>query len=109
MPTCHSKSRSYEQGGLFGRPMAGDSVPAIPHPRAVKMPLWKSKRKIKGRPEQGIALSEVTTFIVTFLLHSLVHHRVVFFIPLFPFFLCLSFFFFFFVMFSRVSSSFHLI
>lgn len=94
MPTCHSKSRSYKQGGLFGRPVAGDSVPAIPHPRAVKMPLWKSKRKIKDRPEQGIALSEVTTFIVTFVLHSLVHHRVVFFIPLFPFFLCLFFFFF---------------
>lgn len=77
---------------LAGRPTAEDSVPAIPHPGAVKMPLWKSKIKIKGRPEQGIALSEVTTFIVTFVLHSLVHHRG-FFVPFFSFFLSLFFFF----------------
>lgn len=58
------------------------SAPAIPHLRTLKMPLWESKRKIKGKPEQGIALSEVTTFIVTFVLHRLVHHRG-FFIPSF--------------------------
>lgn len=78
--SCHSRTTAHGQGGLLSHPMGEDSVPAIPHLRAVKMPLWESKRKIKGRPEQGIALSEVTTFIVTFVLHRLVHHRV-FFIP----------------------------
>lgn len=80
MHSCHSKSTAHGQGGLLHHPMGEDSVPAIPHLRAVKMPLWESKRKIKGKPEQGIALSEVTTFIVTFVLHRLVHHRG-FFIP----------------------------
>lgn len=80
--SCHSKRTSHRQGGLLGHPMGEDVVPAIPLPKAVEMPLWESKRKIKGRPEQGIALSEVTTFIVTFVLHRLEHHRV-FFIPSF--------------------------
>lgn len=84
------QQRDITGAGRAARPSHGeDSAPAIPHLRAVKMPLWESKRKIKGRPEQGIALSEVTTFIVTFVLHRLVHHRG-FFIPFF-FFLVMFF------------------